>query len=102
MIDLSAARLRSHRQFRLVPYDGLQAHEQDALRSLCEDPEFFGVLAPTDGSALPVKSVSREAALLFMSLREAACLPHLLKNLFGNQANERLRQLILDGVLEVE
>jgi hypothetical protein len=37
-----------------------------------------------------------------MSLREAACLPHLLNSLFGSHAGERLRQLILDGVLEVE
>jgi len=102
MIELREACLRSNARFRLVPFDRLSAHQLQAPGSLSDDPDFFGVLLPAEDSALPIKSVSREAALLFMALREAARLPHLLKSLFGNDASERVRQLILDSVLEVE
>jgi hypothetical protein len=102
MIDVGQARLRSNPRFRLIPYDQLQTADREAFRSLSEDADFFGMLFPPEGSALPVKSVSRDAALLFMSLREPACLPHLLDGLFGSGASERLEPLILDGVFEIE
>jgi hypothetical protein len=102
MIDFRAVRLRSNPHFGLVPFDRLPAAELDTFRSLSEDPTCFGILVPPEGSVLPVKSVSRDAALLFMSLREPACLPNLLEQLFGADAGERMRQLVLDGVFEVE
>lgn len=102
MIDFCGARLRSNPRFRLVAYDALATHERDAFRSLSEDSDFFGILVPPEGSVLPVKSVSRDAALLFLALQEPAHLPHLLGNLFGSHAPERLRSLILDGVFEIE
>jgi len=102
MIEVRQARLRSNPRYRLVPYDELQTTDREAFRSLSEDPDFFGVLVPPRDSVWPVKSVSRDAALLFMTLREPACLPHLLDGLFGGRAGERLEPLILDGVFEVE
>ena len=102
MTDLRAVRLRSNPRLRLVAFDCLQGAERDAMQPLARDPEFFGVLVPPDGSALPAKSVSREAALLFLALREPAKLPHLLDGLFGIHVDDRLRPLILDGVFELE
>jgi hypothetical protein len=102
MIDIGQARLRSNPKFRLVPFDLLPAQELEALRELKQTPDFYGILVPPEGSVLPVKSVSRDAALLFMTLREPACLPHLLNDLFGADVAERLRPLILDGVFEIE
>jgi len=102
MIDLLEARLRSNPRFRLVPYDRMRGSQIDAVRSLSEDPEFFGILVPPEGSAAPVKSLSRDAALLFMALQEPARLPHLLSRLFGAHVGERLTPLILDGVFEIE
>jgi hypothetical protein len=102
MINFLQSRLRSSPLFRLLPFDGLTASERAAFRSLSEDPEFFGVLLPSEGSVLPAKSVSHDAALLFLALREPACVPHLLHTLFGIQVGERLRQLVLDSVFEVE
>jgi hypothetical protein len=102
VIDFREVRLRSNALFRLIPYDRLQAQEPNAFKSLGEDPDFFGVLVPPDGSVRPVKSVSRDAALLFLALAEPACLPHLLTSLFGPGANDSLRRLVLDGVFEVE
>jgi hypothetical protein len=102
MIDFCKVRLRSNPRLSLIPYDRLQAPAVKVFESLSEDPEFFGILAPPEDSVLPVKSVSRDAALLFLALREPACLPHLLNGLFGADAGERLRSLILDGVFEIE
>jgi hypothetical protein len=102
MIDLLEARLRSNPRFRLVPYDRMRGSQFDAVRSLSEDPEFFGILIPPEGSAAPVKSLSHDAALLFMALQEPARLPHLLNRLFGARVGERLTPLILDGVFEIE
>lgn len=102
MIDFRQARLRSNPSFRLIPFDQLEERERRAFQSLSEEPDFYGLLAPPLASVLPVKSVSRDAALLFLSLREAACVPHLLTSLFGANAEDRLRQLVLDGIFEVE
>jgi hypothetical protein len=102
VIDFCRVRLRSNPHFRLVPYDRLAAPERTELKSLSEDPDFFGVLLPPPDSKHPAKSVSRDAALLFLALGEPACLPHLLAALFGPDAGDRLRHLVLDGVLEVE
>jgi hypothetical protein len=102
MIDFCGLRLRSNPLFRLVPYDRLRGPHFEALRSLGEEPDFFGILIPPEGSVLPVKSVSRDAALLFLALREPDCLPHLLDSLFGAGVDDRARQLVLDGVFEIE
>jgi hypothetical protein len=102
VIDFCRARLRSNPRFRLIQHDRLAPAERSEFQSLSEDPDFFGILLPPGGSKHPPKSVSRDAALLFLSLAEPACLPHLLTSLFGSDANDRLRQLVLDDVLEVE
>lgn len=95
-------RLRSNSGFRLVPHDHLPPAERNAFRSLNEDPDFFGVLVPPPESRLPAKSVSRDAALLFLALAQPACLPSLLTNVLGASAHQRLCQLVLDQVFEVE
>jgi hypothetical protein len=102
VIDFCRARLRSNPRFRLIPHDRLAPPQRNEFKSLSEDPDFFGVLLPSEDSKYPAKSVSRDAALLFLALAEPACLPHLLAGLFGSVADDRLRQLVLDGVLEVE
>jgi hypothetical protein len=102
VIDFREVRVRSNPRLQLIPQDRLEPRALDEFRSLCEDPDFFGILLPAADSKLPAKSVSRDAALLFLALAEPACLPRLLTSLFGSDANERVRQLVLDGVLEVE
>ncbi len=101
-IDFFGVRLRSNPHLRLIPYDRLPSGDRDTFKGLSQDPDFYGILAPPEGSVLPAKSVSRDAALLFLALREPACLPHLLNGVFGIQVSERLRPLVLDAVFEVE
>jgi len=102
VIDFQTTRLRSNPRLRLVPFDECDERERRLLEPLAEDSYFYGILAPPDTSSAPAKSMSRDAALLFMSLREPACVPHLLTSLFGANVEERLRELVLDGVFEIE
>lgn len=101
-MDLRQARLRSNPRFRLVPYDRLSPAEQGAFHSLNDDREFYGILFPPPDSGLLPRSVSRDAALLFLALAQPAWLPSLLNDLLGPEAERRLRQLVADQVLEVE
>jgi len=102
VIDLNTARLRSNPRFRLVSFDECDERERLLLEPLAQDSNFYGILAPPDTSPAPAKSMSRDAALLFMSLREPAIVPHLLTSLFGASVQERIQELILDGVFEIE
>ena len=102
MIDLSTTRLRSNPRFQLLPFDECDERQRVLLEPLAEDSNFFGILVPPDTSPAPAKSMSRDAALLFMTLREPACAPHLLTTLFGANVQERLQELLLDGVFEIE
>jgi hypothetical protein len=102
VIDLKTTRLRSNPRFRLMSFDECDEREQLLLQPLAEDSNFYGILAPPDTSPAPAKSMSRDAALLFMSLREPAYAPYLLTSLFGATVQERLQELILDGVFEIE
>lgn len=102
MIDLSKTRLRSNPLLRLIPFDYIEARERQTFEKLAEEANFYGLLIPPASSALPIKSVSRDAALLFLTLREPACLPHLLTTLFDSKYQDRIRELVLDGVFEIE
>jgi hypothetical protein len=102
MNSLRYSRLRSNPLFRLISFDQLGAPEQRRFGSLSEETDFYGLLAPPPVSSLPVKSISRDAALLFLTLREPACVPHLLTSLFGTNSEPHVRKLVLDGVFEIE
>jgi hypothetical protein len=102
MIDFLQVRLRSNPRFRLVPFDLIDDRDQRALKPLTAEPDFYGLLAPPADSEIPAKSVSRDAALLFLTLREAACVPHLLLSLFGADVQDRIHELVLDGIFELE
>jgi hypothetical protein len=102
MIDFLKVRLRSNARFQLLPFDKIDEREQLSVKPLTAEPDFYGLLAPPANSELPAKSVSRDAALLFLTLREPACIPHLLRSLFGDEVQDRVRELVLDGVFEIE
>ena len=56
--------------------------------------------APRVGTSCEIGVTRRRASLPLF--REPACVPHLLTSLFGANAEDRLRQLVLDGIFEVE
>ena len=51
---------------------------------------------------LGVKSISRDAALLFYALAEPGPLPAFVHEQFGDRCNEEVARLVLDGMLELE
>ena len=100
--DIKATRFRLNPHFQMVSYDDLEEADQKKFALLCGEPDFYGLLFPPASSALPIRSLSRDAALLFQKLREPSYVPHLLKSIFGAGAKEHLRRLIADGIVEVE
>ncbi|GIF51618.1 hypothetical protein DFJ67_5966 [Asanoa ferruginea] len=99
--DLTAATLRANPAYELVPFAQLPPGEQRALHALTRDADFYGILRPRDAaSRLGVKSVCRETALLFDTLREPGGLPGYLRPA-SEEVCAELWRLLLDGVLEL-
>ena len=98
--DLFDRRFRASQAFGLVGFDTLAPTEQRLVASLRRDPDFFGLLKPVD-PMLPAKSVSKEAALLFLTLQLPQRIPALLESIFGHDPRALLG-LLADSVLEVE
>jgi hypothetical protein len=98
--DLATRRLRASDAFVLLGLDDLEPAEQKGLGILVDDPEFYGLLKPKN-PRLPAKSVSKEAALLLLTLQRARRVPALLASIFGGDLGP-LHALLADGVLEVE
>ncbi len=95
--------LRANPRYELVLYDRLPAAERQALAELAKSPGFYGVLRPASAdSALTAKSVDRDTALLFLTLREPGPLPAYARAALGETAMRTLARLVADGVLEVE
>lgn len=94
---------RANPAFELVLYDRLPAAERETLAALRKDPDFYGILRPREGAAaLGVKSVDRETALLFLTLREPGPLPSYMEALLGEGTPRTVARLVADGILEVE
>jgi hypothetical protein len=94
--------LRSNPRYELVLFDRLPAAERQRAAGLLDDPGFYGILRPVDGSPLGRKSVDRDTALLFLTLREPGSLPSYVRAMLGEELERTLAQLIADGIFEVE
>lgn len=100
--DLRTARLRANPAWELVLFDRLSAPEQQALEALGRDPEGYGVLRPPAESPVSLKSVTRDIALLWLTLREPGPLPNYAARLLGDDCDRTIGQMILDSMLEIE
>jgi hypothetical protein len=100
-IDLDRAVFRSNGSYELVVFDRLPADQQEMLSDLKKQPEFYGVLRPIGDSGMGVKSVSRETALLFLTMKEAGALPEYARALLGADKGAAISRLVLDQVLEI-
>jgi hypothetical protein len=94
--------LRANSLYDLVLFDRLPDDERRALADLAKAPGFYGLLRPRDGSGLGVKSVDRDTALLFLTLREPGPLPAYVRAALGDGASRTVSRLVADGVLEIE
>lgn len=96
--------LRANPAYELVLFDRLPAEERGRLAELRRDPDFYGLLRPRDGGAgLGLKSVDRDTALLFLTLRDPGPLPSYVRAIVGaDGAHRTVSRLVADGILEIE
>lgn len=98
--DITRCEFRSSPAYSLVLFDRLSPHEQAALADLKKDPEIYGVLRPLQ-AGLGLKAVSRDTALLLLTLKEPGSLPEYARAMLGDRCNSAIAELVLDGILEM-
>ena len=96
------ASFRATPDYQLVLFDRLDPAQQDTLRDLTKDPDFYGVLIPSETGSHTTKSVCRDTALLLFTLQQPGRLPAYVRASLGENCNEEIAQLVLDGVLQME
>lgn len=101
MTGLLSCDFRANPLYDLVLFDRLPAGQREALAELAREPGFYGVLRPRGDSGLGVRSVDRDTALLFLTLREPGPLPAYARGLLGEAAGRTIARLVADAVLEV-
>jgi hypothetical protein len=89
-------------EYQLVLFDRLSPAQQDILRDLTKDPEFYGVLTPTTDSQRKTKSACQSTALLLLTLMEPGTIPAYVERTLGAKANQSIAELVLDEVLMIE
>jgi hypothetical protein len=95
------AKFRANPCYELFPYSRLEMAEQTARSDVAADPDAYGLLRPIPGSSLPILSVCRETALIFLTLREPGPLPGYAESVFRLGDGRELKRLIFDRILEV-
>jgi hypothetical protein len=96
------ATFRANPAYQLVLFDRLAADQQEFLRDLTKDPDFYGVLLPLEGSRQRTKSACQSTALLLLTLAQPGKLPAYIHTSLGVAANQAIAEMVLDGVLEME
>jgi hypothetical protein len=88
--------------YELVLFDRLPAEQRELLKDLQKDPDFYGVLRPLEKASMGVKAISRDTALLFLTLRQPGRFPEYARMMLGERCNQEITRLVLDGVLALE
>ena len=86
----------------MVLFDHLSDTEQQTLAAIGNDPDCYGILRPRTDPHLTIKSVSRDTALLFLTLQVPSFLPHYVLAELGESYESVIGKMVLDGILEVE
>jgi hypothetical protein len=100
-IDLERAVFRSNSRYDLVLFDRLPAAQQEMLADLKNRPDLYGILRPAEDSGMSVKSVNRETALLYLTLRDPGPLPAYARALAAADDGAGIARLVLDQILEI-
>jgi hypothetical protein len=95
--ELTAARYRAARRYRVVPPDELPPSVAPYFAACRDDPEFGGALLPRGDATATIRALTRAAADLFRSLARPREVDPA-----GVGGPDALARLVLDGVLEVE
>ncbi len=94
--------LQANPAYELVLFDRLSTPERLALEALGRDPDGYGILRPREDARLSIKSVSRETALLWFTLQTPGPLPGYVIQSLGEQCDQVIGQMVLDGILAIE
>lgn len=100
--NISESALRANPRYELVLFDRLPSEQREMLKDFREDPDFYGLLRPLDGPGLGTKSVSRDVALLYLTLQQPGKVPEYVRERLGEQCNQEITRLVLDSVLTIE
>lgn len=100
--SILAFSFRANPKYELILFDRLPDREKELLRDLQKDADLYGILRPCESSGLGLKSVDRDTALLFLTLRQPGTLPDYVLRTHGAGANDAIAQLVLDGLLEMD
>ncbi|HYW44466.1 MAG TPA: hypothetical protein VE959_16520 [Bryobacteraceae bacterium] len=100
--NILEACFRANPGYQLFLFDRLPPEQQDALRDLTADPDFFGVLVPCEDGKRNTKSVCRDTALLLFALGQPGPLPTYVRAMLGENCNQAVAELVLDEVLQIE
>jgi len=100
--NILTANFCANREYNLVLFDRLPPDQQEMLRDLTKDPEFYGVLVPPAGSQRKTKSACQSTALLLFTLMEPGPIPAYVQAALGERANQSIAEMVLDEVLMIE
>lgn len=95
------AMFRANPDYEVVVLDRLEPAEQARLRASDDSEDLYGALIPRHGSALEPQAVSSETALLVFTLATAGPAPGYVVERLGDDAEQTIRRLVFDSVLEV-
>jgi hypothetical protein len=90
---------RANPQYELVLLDRLSRAEREAVDA---SDDLYGVLRPRASLELSARSASSDVALLFLTLQQVGPLPSYVKERLGDELDQSIGRLVLDGVLELE
>ena len=96
------ARFRSNPAYELILFDRLPDDVREELGDLQNDAEFYGILSAPNESGLTAKTVDQATALLFFTLQQPGPIPGYVRTQLGAHSNQRIAELVLDGVLEID
>jgi len=99
--NLTGAVFRTNPRYKLVPFDRLPVDQQEALASVRQNSDLFGVLVPVEKGNLTFKSVCHKTASLFSALAEPGEIPNRFKSESDREFNQVFAELVLDEVLEI-
>jgi hypothetical protein len=98
LLSILDKHFRANPAYQLILFDRLPVERQELFNGLQNDPVFYGVLQPKDGSSLSFQSVCRDTALLFCTMQEPGPIPSYVRR---EASLEQMAQLVLDGVLQI-
>lgn len=85
-----------------MPFERLSEAARNGLGSVCEDPQWYGVLRPRGDNNLTIKLLSTDTAQLLLGLADVMPLPEHVVDALGEQCDRFVAKMVLDDILAVE